>query len=70
MHKKDFAHLEVRIAEIREELVLIQDALNQSSDDEALHVQEAECITSLKKFMVIEENAYKQKSNINGLGWF
>ncbi|XP_048502797.1 uncharacterized protein LOC125498606 [Beta vulgaris subsp. vulgaris] len=66
VHKQCYANLETRIAQIIEQLDVIQTniATNRTED---LFVHEAEYVIQLKKLLVIEESAYRQKSRIQWL---
>ncbi|XP_021852263.2 uncharacterized protein [Spinacia oleracea] len=67
LHHRDFSRLEERIELLRKELDGIQTQLATSYTDQQLQDQEKECSLKLKKFLKVQESAYKQKSRIQWL---
>ncbi|XP_021863179.1 uncharacterized protein [Spinacia oleracea] len=67
LHKKEFARLEERIDTIRTDLDGIQLQLAATPIDTELQVNEKRQTELLKKFLGIQESAYRQKSRIQWL---
>ncbi|XP_056695746.1 uncharacterized protein [Spinacia oleracea] len=67
LHKKEFARLEERIDNIRTDLDGIQHLLAATPTDSELQVNEKKQLELLKKFLGIQESAYRQKSRIQWL---
>lgn len=67
LYQRDFANLDKRITQLKEQLDIIQTTLNSNAPDSFLHSQESEYMLLLKKFLVVEESAYKHKSKIRWL---
>ncbi|XP_056690112.1 uncharacterized protein [Spinacia oleracea] len=67
LHNKEFVKLHERIEHLRGELENTQEALVGSSTDLTLQGKEKDLIASLRKFIGIQESAYKQKARIQWL---
>ncbi|XP_021860628.2 uncharacterized protein [Spinacia oleracea] len=64
LHEKEFAKQEDIIDQIRTELSVVQTQLADNSSDEVLLWTGKECTEQLKKFLHMQESAYRQKSRI------
>ncbi|XP_021851602.2 uncharacterized protein [Spinacia oleracea] len=67
LHQQEFAGLEERIETMRADLNLIQSQLAIDHTDSQLQDDEKEMSSKLKKFLLIQESAFKQKSRIQWL---
>ncbi|XP_056698437.1 uncharacterized protein [Spinacia oleracea] len=67
LHHKDFAKLDERIGGLRDDLCQILTQLASCPTDSAVQQSERECSETLKKFLHIQESAYRQKAIIQ---WF
>ncbi|XP_021866679.2 uncharacterized protein [Spinacia oleracea] len=67
LHHQEFAGLEERIENIRVDLNLIQSQIAIDHTDSQLQNDEKDLSSKLKKFHLIQESAFKQKSRIQWL---
>ncbi|XP_056697775.1 uncharacterized protein [Spinacia oleracea] len=67
LHHKDFAKLDERIEGLRADLGQIQTQLAACPTDSNVQQSERECSETLKKFLHIQESAYRQKARIQWL---
>ncbi|XP_056689712.1 uncharacterized protein [Spinacia oleracea] len=67
LHHKDFAKLDQRIEELRVDLSQIQTQLASCPTDIVVQQSEREFSETLKKFLHIQERAYRQKARIQWL---
>ncbi|XP_021844124.1 uncharacterized protein [Spinacia oleracea] len=67
LHHKDFAKLDERIEGLRVDLCQIQTQLASCPTDSNVQQSERECSETLKKFLHIQESAYRQKARIQWL---
>ncbi|XP_056691836.1 uncharacterized protein [Spinacia oleracea] len=67
LHHKDFAKLDERIEGLRADLGQIQIQLTSCPTDSNVQQSERDCSETLKKFLHIQESAYRQKARIQWL---
>ncbi|XP_056690241.1 uncharacterized protein [Spinacia oleracea] len=67
LHHKDFAKLDERIEGLRADLGQIQIQLASCPTDSNVQQSERDCSETLKKFLHIQESAYRQKVRIQWL---
>ncbi|XP_021843478.1 uncharacterized protein [Spinacia oleracea] len=67
LHHKDFAKLDERIEGLRADLGQIQIQLASCPTDSNVQQSERDCSETLKKFLHIQESAYRQKARIQWL---
>ncbi|XP_056695388.1 uncharacterized protein [Spinacia oleracea] len=67
LHHKDFAKFDERIEGLRADLGQIQTQLAACPTDSNVQQSERECSEALKKFLHIQESAYRQKARIQWL---